>query len=52
MYLLLTAISNLHTVTVEAIEGCDELGLLILKHYHYCQDKQWLALGRSLQITA
>lgn len=52
MYLLLTAISNLHTVIVEAIEGCDELGLLTLKHYHYYQDKQWLAPGQLLQITA
>lgn len=51
-YLLVIVISNLHTVIVEAIKGCDELGLLTLKHYHYLQDKQWKALGRLLQISA
>lgn len=52
LYLFVTAIFNHHDVMVEAIEGCKELGLLTLKHYHYCQNKQWLALGRLLQIIA
>lgn len=52
LYLLVIVISKLHTVIVEDIKGCDELGLHTLKRYHYLQDKQWKALGRLLQISA
>lgn len=51
MYLLVIVISNLQTAIVEAIKGCNELGLLTLKHYHYLPDKQWKALRRLLQIS-